>query len=112
MPIGYLEALLEGKIDMKSNLYHICLNTGAGSFSTLDYIIFHIVRCRAFWAYLRIIFAAIYISWKGVPKSSDENSNRYRPDIIICDQISACIPFIKNRESLSWLFPNAPKVGK
>jgi len=66
-------------------------------------------RCRAFWAYLRIIFAAIYISWKGVPKSSDKNSNRYRPDIIICDQISACIPFIKNRESLSWLFPNAPK---
>ena len=73
---------------------------------------FSYLRCRAFWAYLRMIFAAIYISWKGVPKSSDNNSNRYRPDIIICDQISACIPFIKNRESLSWLFPNAPKVGK
>jgi len=66
-------------------------------------------RCRAFWAYLRLVIAAIYISMQGVADLSNENSKSYRPDVIICDQISACIPFLKHRSLTSWLFQYTPK---
>ncbi|XP_013398500.1 alpha-1,3/1,6-mannosyltransferase ALG2 [Lingula anatina] len=42
-------------------------------------------RCAALCAYIRMIYAAIYLVF-----FSDIN-----PDIIFCDQISACIPFLR-----------------
>ena len=48
---------------------------------------------------------------QGVADSSNEHSQRYRPDVIICDQISACIPFLKHRSLTSWLFQYTPKVS-
>ena len=67
-------------------------------------------RLRAFWAYLRMIVAAIYISMYGVACTNDGSQERKRPDVIFCDQISACIPFLKEVPILSWLLPFSPKV--
>ncbi|XP_065657525.1 alpha-1,3/1,6-mannosyltransferase ALG2 isoform X2 [Hydra vulgaris] len=47
-------------------------------------------RFYAFWAYVRMITVALYLIFL-----SD-----YKPDIFICDQISACIPILKlNRQA-------------
>ena len=67
-------------------------------------------RLRAFWAYLRMIVAAIYISMYGIACTNDGSQERKRPDVIFCDQISACIPFLKEVPILSWLLPFSPKV--
>ena len=60
-----------------------------------------------------MMIAAFYISWKGLPDvgDSDDMQRRNRPDVVICDQISACIPILKNWGPLAhWLLPYTPKV--
>ena len=39
----------------------------------------------AFWAYIRMIYAALYLVF----------FSHLRPDVVICDQVSACIPVLK-----------------
>ena len=42
-------------------------------------------RFYAFWAYVRMIYVAFYLIF----------FSRLRPDVVICDQVSACIPVLK-----------------
>lgn len=42
-------------------------------------------RLYAFWAYVRMIYAAVYLVW----------FSGFKPDVILCDQVSACIPVLK-----------------
>ncbi|XP_048578101.1 alpha-1,3/1,6-mannosyltransferase ALG2 [Nematostella vectensis] len=39
----------------------------------------------AFWAYVRMIYAAVYLVW----------FSGLKPDVIMCDQVSACVPVLK-----------------
>ena len=48
-----------------------------------------------------MMYAALYISLWGITDVGDQQQSRYRPDVVICDQISACIPFLK----LNRMFP-------
>ena len=57
-----------------------------------------------------MIVAAIYISMYGVNWTNDGSQKPKRPDVIFCDQISACIPFLKEVRILSRLLPYSPKV--
>ena len=57
-----------------------------------------------------MIVAAIYISMYGIACTNDGSQERKKPDVIFCDQISACIPFLKEVPILSWLLPYSPKV--
>ena len=57
-----------------------------------------------------MIVAAIHISMYGIACTNDGSHKRKRPDVIFCDQISACIPFLKEVPILSWLLPYSPKV--
>ena len=51
-------------------------------------------RFYAFWAYVRMIIVALFLTC-----FSD-----YRPDVIICDQISACIPILKLNQKARVIF--------
>ncbi|XP_031556306.1 alpha-1,3/1,6-mannosyltransferase ALG2-like [Actinia tenebrosa] len=42
-------------------------------------------RLYAFWAYVRMIYAAVYLVW----------FSGLKPDVVLCDQVSACIPVLK-----------------
>lgn len=44
-------------------------------------------KFKAACAYLRIVYAAIYLTWYVIPKQ--------KPNMIFCDLISLCIPFLK-----------------
>ena len=60
-----------------------------------------------------MVVAAIYITYIGLPDIDDKKSERKQPDVIICDQISACIPFLKENSCISRLLPcrsYTPKV--
>ena len=46
----------------------------------------------------------------GIACINDGSQERKKPDVIFCDQISACIPFLKEVPILSWLLPYSPKV--
>lgn len=42
-------------------------------------------RFYAFWAYIRMIYVALYLTF----------ISQYNADVIICDQISACLPILR-----------------
>lgn len=44
-------------------------------------------RCKAACAYLRMVYAAVYIAWYVIPVEE--------PTLVFCDLISLCIPFLK-----------------
>ena len=43
-------------------------------------------RFYAFWAYVRMIYVAVYLMLF---------DGGFVPDVIVCDQVSACIPFLR-----------------
>ena len=45
-------------------------------------------RFYAFWAYVRMIYVAVYLSLFAADPD-------FVPDVIVCDQVSACIPFLR-----------------
>ncbi|XP_014776147.1 alpha-1,3/1,6-mannosyltransferase ALG2 [Octopus bimaculoides] len=47
----------------------------------------------AFWAYVRMIYVAFYLVWSGMAC-----------DLVIVDQVSACIPILRLRSSIKVLF--------
>ena len=51
-------------------------------------------RLHALFAYIRMIYVAFYLVFV----------SRYAPDVIFCDQVSACIPILRLRKQAKIMF--------
>ena len=70
----------------KSHCFEETRNGSLNVTSVGDWLPRHFFGCfYAFWAYLRMIYVAIYLIF----------FSSWRMDVIICDQVSVCIPVLK-----------------
>lgn len=70
----------------KSHCFEETRNGSLNVTSVGDWLPRHFFGCfNAFWAYLRMIYVAIYLIF----------FSSWRMDVIICDQVSVCIPVLK-----------------
>lgn len=77
---------------------HCFKETKDGTLSIIavgDWLPRHIFwKCYALWAYIRMIYVSFYLVF----------ISSYEPDVIICDQVSACLPILKLSKKAKTIF--------